>query len=152
MWCTGVHVICHVCSSMCIHLDFTENKWLILFLIFDVFFDTYWIVILSCGHRHSRASMWPLGELQRRRIHTHHCQRYQARVLTQLIVHECIPTADLFVGTTTRRTLWCNPRRFLRSVVGIIPSSSFVVVFVPIRWQFCRVACVVVWWTARTCR
>ena len=58
----------------------------------------------------------------------------------------------LNVRTATRRTLRWNPRRFLRTVVGIIPSSSFVVVFVPIGWQFGGVACVVLWWTARICR
>ena len=70
--------------------------------------------------------------------------------ITLLIARYCKSTG-LFVGTTTRRTLWCHPRRFLRTIVGIIPSSSFVVVFVPIGWQFCRVACVVLWWTACTC-
>ena len=62
----------------------------------------------------------------------------------------------LFINTATRRPFRCNPRRFLRIVVGIIPPSFFVVVFVPIGWQFGGVPCVVVWWTARpaarTCR
>ena len=60
-----------------------------------------------------------------------------------------VPEYILFFSTTTRRTLRCNPHRFLRTVVGIIPPSLFVVVFIPIGWQFCRITRVVVRWPGR---
>ena len=70
--------------------------------------------------------------------------------ITNTCIWYCIP-ADLFVSTATRRTFWCNPRRFRRIVVDIIPLPFIVVVFVPIRWQFCGVTRMVFFFQRSCC-